>query len=248
MKIAVSGKGGVGKTTLSGTLALLLEADEKRVIAVDSDPSMNLHSSLGLENPTPVVELKELISERTVMETGVFRLNPKVDDIPERFSSKRGNLSLIVMGTVEKGGEGCICPESAFLKALLRHMVLKKDEYLILDTEAGIEHLGRNIAAKFDLMIVVCEPSEKAVDTANRVYKLSKEIGIKKIVGVGNKISTQAQKDFLDQHLEFSSIGSIPYDEAVIDADMSKKTLYTYEGSKALERIKGLKQAILKSS
>jgi CO dehydrogenase maturation factor len=244
MKIAVSGKGGVGKTTISGTIAMILAGGGKRVLAVDSDPSMNLHSALGLENPTPVSELKELIAERTVLEGGAFKLNPKVDDIPERYASKSGNLSLLVMGTVEKGGSGCICPEAAFLKALLRYLVLKKDEFLILDTEAGIEHLGRNIAAKFDLMIVVCEPSEKAVDTARRVHKLSKEIGIRRVVAVANKIANQAQEDFIKKALDFELIGSIPFDNTVIEADMNRRPLYTYPDSQALESIQKITEQI----
>jgi CO dehydrogenase maturation factor len=246
MKIVVSGKGGVGKTTISGTVALILADQGKNVLAVDSDPSMNLHSALGFENPTPIAELKEIIAQRTVMEPGIFKLNPKVDDIPQNFSIKKDSLRLIVMGTVEKGGEGCICPESSFLKALLRHLVLKKDEYLILDTEAGIEHLGRSIAEKFDLMVVVCEPSKKAVDTANRVFKLSREIGIKKVVGVGNKISTPAQAEFIKKSLDFELIGSIPFDDVVIDADMERKPLYSYPDSSALQTIKEVTNIIFK--
>ncbi len=245
MKLAVSGKGGVGKTTISGTIASILAEQGKKVLAVDSDPSMNLHSALGLENPTPISELKELITERTVMETGVFRMNPKVDDIPENFSAKSGSLRLIVMGTVEKGGSGCICPETAFLKALLRHLVLKKEEFLVLDTEAGIEHLGRNIAEKFDLMMVVVEPSEKAVDTANRVNKLSKEIGIKKVVGVGNKVSGEAQESFIERSLDFEVLGHIPFDEKVIEADMERRPLHSYSTSKALESIRSITNQIL---
>jgi CO dehydrogenase maturation factor len=245
MKLVVSGKGGVGKTTFSGTVASILAEQGKKVLAVDSDPSMNLHSSLGMENPTPIAELKELITERTVMDTGIFKLNPKVDDIPESYSSKKDNLSLIVMGTVEKGGEGCICPETAFLKALLRHLVLKKDEFLILDTEAGVEHLGRSIAEKFDLMIVVCEPSKKAVDTANRIFKLSNEIGIKNVVGVGNKISSKTQEDFIRGLLDFELLGAIPFDETVIQADMERRSLYQYSDSPALKEIREIIQNVI---
>lgn len=244
MKLVISGKGGVGKTTISGTIAFLLAEEGSQVLAVDSDPSMNLGSALGMQNPTPISELKALITERTVMEGGAFKLNPKVDDIPTDFSVKNGNLRLIVMGTVEKGGSGCICPESAFLKALLRHLVLKKDEFLVLDTEAGIEHLGRNIAEKFDLMIVVCEPSEKAVDTANRVYKLAKDIGIKKVVGVANKITTNAQEEFIKGSLDFELIGTIPFDNDVIEGDMQRQPLYTYPDSKALQSIREITKSI----
>lgn len=246
MKIVVGGKGGVGKTTFSGTLANILAQEGKTVLAVDSDPSMNLHTSVGLENPTPIVELKDLIKERTVLEGGAFRLNPRVDDIPQDYASKKENLSLIVMGTIERGGSGCICPESAFLKALLRHLVMKKDDYLVLDTEAGVEHLGRSIAAKFDLMFVVVEPSEKAVDTAKRIYDMSKEIGIKNIIGIGNKVSNDKQKDFIEGSLPFKVQGYIPYDEAVIEADMTRTPLYMKKNSPALKRIKEITHSFIK--
>ncbi len=238
MKLVVSGKGGVGKTTFSGTLANILADKDYRVLAVDSDPSMNLHSSIGVENPVPITVLKELIKDRAVMESGVFRLNPRVDDIPEKYSSKKKNLSLITIGTIETGGTGCICPETAFIKALLRHLVLKKGEYLVLDTEAGVEHLGRSIAEKFDLMFIVCEPSDKAVDTANRVYGLAKDIGIKKVLGVANKISSAEQESFISNALDFELVGSIPYDARVIEADMTRRTLYSLGGSQALDSIK----------
>ncbi|RMF89917.1 MAG: carbon monoxide dehydrogenase [Methanobacteriota archaeon] len=245
MKLVVSGKGGVGKTTFAGTMAMILAEEGRKVLAVDSDPSMNLHSALGLENPQPISGLKDLIRERTVMEGGVFRLNPRVDDIPDRFSTGRDGLRLIVMGTVERGGEGCICPETAFLKALLRHLALKKDEVLILDTEAGVEHLGRNVAERFDRMLVVCEPSEKAVETANRINTLSQEIGIREVLGVANKISTPAQEEFVRSSLDFELAGTIPFDEAVIEADMTKKPLFTYHGSAALKSIREILHRIM---
>lgn len=245
MKLVVSGKGGVGKTTFSGTLSNILANKGYPVLAIDSDPSMNLHSSIGVENPVPITGLKELIKERTVLDTGVFRLNPRVDDIPEKYSSKKENLSLITMGTIETGGTGCICPETAFIKALLRYLVLKKGEYLVLDTEAGVEHLGRSIAEKFDVMFIVCEPSDKAVETANRIYGLAKDIGIKKVLGVANKISSEEQYSFISKSLNFELAGSIPYDNKVIEADMTRKTLYSMGESPALDSIKNIVKNVL---
>jgi CO dehydrogenase maturation factor len=219
LKIAVAGKGGAGKTTLAGGLALYF-AKKHDVIAVDSDPSMNLHSALGLENPRPVTELKDLIKERAVVAEGIFNINPKVDDVPETHSVARENLKLLVMGTVEKGGEGCMCPENTFLSALLRHLVLKRDEVLILDTEAGVEHFGRKTAEGFDVMLILCEPSVKAIDTANRIYALSKEIGIKKAYAVANKIASKEQLELIKNGLDFEVLYPIPYDEEVVKADM----------------------------
>lgn len=219
LKIAVAGKGGAGKTTLAGGLALYFSKKNK-VIAVDSDPSMNLHTALGVENPRPVSELKDLIKDRTVVAEGIFNINPKVNDIPETHSAVRENLKLLVMGTVEKGGKGCMCPENTFLSALLRHLVLKRDEVLILDTEAGVEHFGRKTAEGFDVMLVLCEPSVKAIDTANRIHALSKEIGIKQVYAVANKIANDEQMDLIKTGLDFEVLCPIPYDGEVIKADM----------------------------
>jgi CO dehydrogenase maturation factor len=219
LKIAVAGKGGAGKTTLSGGLALYF-SKKYNVIAVDSDPSMNLHTALGMENPRPISEFKDMIKERAVVAEGIFNINPKVDDIPETHSASIDNLKLLVMGTVEKGGEGCMCPENTFLSALLRHLVLKRDEVLILDTEAGVEHFGRKTAEGFDVMLILCEPSVKAIDTANRVYGLSKEIGIKRVYGVANKIANDEQMELVQSGLDFEVLCPIPYDEEVIKADM----------------------------
>lgn len=225
MKIAVSGKGGVGKTTFSGTMARIFSSRGYRIIAIDSDPSMNMHSSIGVDNPLPISEYKELIKKRTVLSSGVYNLKPKVDDILDRYSSQKENIKLIVMGTVKKGGSGCICPESAFLRALLRHLVLKKGEFLILDTEAGLEHLGRSIADKFDLMIILVEPSSKAIETANKIYQLSKQIGIKKIIAIGNKVQSGSQEKFISKEINFEALDFIPYDEGVVEADMQDRPL-----------------------
>ncbi len=237
MKIVISGKGGAGKTTISGTMARIFADKGYKVIAVDSDPSMNLHTSVGLDNPEPISSLKDLINERAVIAPGMYNLSPKVDDIPEHFSSKRGNLKLLVMGTIEEGGQGCICPETTFLRALLRHLVLKRDELLILDTEAGVEHLGRKVAENFDIMLIVVEPSIKSVETARHIYKLSKDIGVKRIYAVANKISGEKQKEFLKERLEIEFFEFIPFDEKVIQGDMENIPLVDIENSTALKKI-----------
>lgn len=243
----MSGKGGVGKTTLSGTLARIFSDKGFKVIAVDSDPSMNMHTSMGMDNPQPIFEFKDLIKERTVISSGVYNLNPKVEDVLDLYSSKKENIKLIVTGTIEKGGEGCFCPENAFLKALMRHMILKRNEFLILDTEAGLEHLGRNTAEKFDLMLVLIEPSNKAIETANRIYDLSKEIGIKEIYGIGNKVSSKEQEDFIARNTKFKIIAFIPLDEGVIEADMSNLPLVEHNpNSKALKAIEKISGELLR--
>ena len=149
MKIAVSGKGGVGKTTFSSLLIRSLNDAGKHVLAIDADPDANLAAALGIENAhdiTPIAEMKDLIFERTEAKPGTvggfFKLNPKVDDLPEALSARLGNIKLMRLGGVKKGGAGCICPESTLLRALITHVVLARDEVVVMDMEAGIEHLG----------------------------------------------------------------------------------------------------------
>ncbi len=151
MKLAVSGKGGVGKTTLVALLSRYLVAKGKEVIAVDADPDANLASALGLAHIpiTPISQMKEFIEERTGSKGGYgsyFKINPEVGDLPERFSIVDNGLRLMVMGGVPSGGSGCICPESAMLRALMTHLLLHRDQFVLLDMEAGIEHLGRATA------------------------------------------------------------------------------------------------------
>lgn len=237
MKIAVAGKGGAGKTTVAGTLARILSEKGYQVIALDSDPSMNLHTSLGLENPKPVFEYKDMIKERAVVAPGIYSLNPIVNDIPELCSVGGNNLRLLVMGTVDKAGSGCICPEATFFKALMRHLVLKRKEVLVLDTEAGIEHLGRKVAEGFDVFLVVAEPSMKAVEAANRIGDLSREMGVGKVYCIGNKVMNKEDEDFIREKVRFKVLGFIPYDEAVVRGDREGKPLADMPSSRAFKAI-----------
>jgi len=220
MKIAVSGKGGVGKTTFSALLIRTLNEQGKHVLAIDADPDANLAAALGIPDAdriVPIAEMKELIFERT--ETGFFKLNPKVDDLPDALSAKLDNIKLMRLGGVQKGGSGCICPESTLLRALITHIVLARDEVVVMDMEAGIEHLGRATASAVDRLIVVVEPGRRSMDTASHIRKLASEIGLKNIVLVGNKI--RGTKDETKENLkDFEFLGFIPYDEALIEADL----------------------------
>jgi CO dehydrogenase maturation factor len=234
MKLAVSGKGGVGKTTFSALLIRTLNAQGKRVLAIDADPDANLAAALGIpdaEKIVPIAEMKELVFERTEAQPGsiggFFKLNPKVDDLPDSLSAKLDNIKLMRLGGIKKGGSGCICPESTLLRALMLHIVLARDEVVVMDMEAGIEHLGRATASAVDKLIVVVEPGRRSMDTAGHIKKLASEIGLKNIGLVGNKVRGQKDEEFLKKHLsDFEFLGFIRHDEALIEADLDGVSPY----------------------
>jgi CO dehydrogenase maturation factor len=242
IKIAISGKGGVGKTTLSGTLARLLARRGYQVLAIDADPSMNLASALGIKNPPkPLTEFTELIDERAGGPAGVFKLNPRVDDIVDKFGvTGPDNVKLLVLGTVERGGSGCMCPASSFLKALLRHVLLKTNSVVILDMEAGVEHLGRGTTRGIDIMLIVVEPGARSIETAGRIVELARQIDIKKFGAVINKAGGEA-KDIEDKLKGYGIevFGIIPYDTSLVQADMENIAPID-KGGAAVEAIKNI--------
>ncbi|RQD84285.1 cobalamin biosynthesis protein CobN [Methanosalsum natronophilum] len=244
-KIAITGKGGVGKTTFSGTLARMLAKDGYDSIAIDADSDMNLASSLGIKNPPrPLTDYKDLIQERAGETGGFFNYNPKVDDIVEKYGVVGpDNVKMLIMGTVEKGGTGCMCPASSFLRAFLRHVVLKENSTVVLDMEAGIEHLGRGTTKGIDLMIVVVEPGMRSIETASRIKKLAHDIGIKKLAAVVNKGELEPIKEHLEE-LNIHLLGGIPYDENMVNADLERAAPIDY-GGKAVDSIWNIKNNVL---
>ncbi len=229
MKLAVSGKGGVGKTTFAALLIRALDENGKRVLALDADPDANLAAAVGItgaDEITPIAEMKDLVYERTEAKPGTiggfFKLNPKVDDLPDALSARKNSIRLMRLGGVQKGGMGCICPESALLRALVTHVVLVRDEVVVMDMEAGIEHQGRATAKAVDKLIVVVEPGRRSIDTAGHIRKLADEIGVKTITLVGNKIRTERDVTFLQENLpDFPFLGFLSHDNALIEADLA---------------------------
>ncbi|MEM2944303.1 MAG: ArsA-related P-loop ATPase [Methanomassiliicoccales archaeon] len=234
LKIAVSGKGGVGKTTVAGILARLYGREGKEVLVLDADPASNLASVVGVDKEvqkkiTPLSQMLDLIEERTGVRPGssyggVFSINPKVDDIASRYAVEgKDGVRLLVLGTISTGGSGCFCPESALLKNLVRYLVLERNQYLIMDMEAGLEHLGRASSKNMDVMLVVVEPGMRSVETAGRIKTLASQIGIKRMMAVLNKISSETEKQKLQQemeNLELSVATTIPFNRMLIEADL----------------------------
>lgn len=235
LKIAIGGKGGVGKTTVTSLLARCLAADKNnKVIAIDADPVANLAAGLGIpedEPITPISQLTELIAERTGATPGTmggfFTLNPKVDDIPDRFSKVKDDVKLLVMGTVQSGGSGCICPESTILKALMTHLVLYRDDIVIMDMEAGVEHLGRATSASVDALIIVVNPGARSRAAADKIRKLGQDIGIKKVLILGNRVRGADDERLIQDSLaDFEILGFLPEQDEIVSSDRDGRRPY----------------------
>lgn len=252
MKIAISGKGGVGKTTFASFLIKVLAVQGKKVLAIDADPDANLAQALGVANApsiVPISAMKELIEERTEAKVGsmgsFFKLNPKVDDLPEKLSVQIDGVKLMVLGGVKKGGAGCICPESTLLKNLVRHLVLARDEVVILDMEAGLEHLGRGTAMAVDRLIVVVEPGRRSIETAYQIQRLAGDIGLSRLSLVGNKIRSDKDREFLvNQMPQFPFLGFIPFVDGIIEADLEGRPPFE-RNPEGLEIVRGMVEQLI---
>lgn len=238
MKIAITGKGGVGKTTLTALLAQVYADAGRQVLAVDADPSPCLANALGFPQDLsaslhPIAEMDELILERTGAKKGqvggFFTINPRVDDIPERFSVLHRGVRLLSMGAVELGGSGCICPEAALLKTLFTHLMFRKDEVLLLDMYAGVEHLGRATVDFVDAMIIVVEPTRRSLGTAAQIKKLASDIGLTRLYLVGNKVRDEDEAAFLRAETPgLPILGLLPADLSVQEADRLNIPVYDH--------------------
>jgi CO dehydrogenase maturation factor len=251
MKIAVSGKGGVGKTLVAGTLAIFFAEKGFKVLAIDADPSPNLALTLGIppdeaKKIVPISENTRLIESKTKTEyPGVYRLSFSVDDIVKDFSVKSPyDVNLLVMGIVRSAGTGCLCPANAVVKALLQHLYVERGEVVVMDMEAGVEHLGRGTAKHVDAMLAVTDSSFKAMETAKKICELATEMGIKKVFLIGNKVANANEGRLIGQFAESNNIsllGLIPYDKRIIEADIHGESPTKYASkSKGIEAIRQL--------
>lgn len=248
MKLAIAGKGGVGKTTITALLVNLFQRDGCAVLAIDADPDANLAASLDFPSPqdiTPVVKMKDLIEERTGAKTGAigayFNLNPHVADIPDKYAVSHNGIKLMVMGGFRPVATGCFCAENAFLKALLSHLLVKLDEVIIVDMEAGIEHLSRGTAAAVDLLIIVVDPGRRSIETAHKIRELATSAGIKRIQAIGNRVRSTEDEGLLTTTLApIEVLGFVSDSQLVREADIKGKSLFNSDGKviKEIEIIK----------
>ena len=235
MKIAVTGKGGTGKTTIAGVLAHCFKGDGYKVLAVDGDPDADLASAIGIPaeraaSIVPISEMRELIKERTGAEPGrfgqMFKMNPRVSDIPDKYCIDADGIKLVVMGAVRKGGGGCACPENVLLQSLLIEIMLNRDEVVVVDMEAGIEHLGRATCKAVDSLLVVVEPGARSVSTARKIMELAADIGVESFTIVGNKVRDDSQREWIAGELRSMPIaGMIPYSDKILEADLRQTSL-----------------------
>ena len=245
MKIAVTGKGGVGKTTFAATLARLYAQEGRHVLAADVDPDANLGLALGfseeeLDSIVPITRMRKLIQERTGAndQNQFYKLNPKVDDIPDTYSKTCNGVKLLVLGTVETAGSGCVCPEHVMLKRIINHLVLRSNDVVILDMEAGLEHLGRGTTEGMDQFIVVIEPGARSVQTYRNVKRLAEELGVKKVRVVANKIRDVSDEAFVKDRIpESDLLGFVHYNPEIMNADREGVSPYDFSQT-AVDEIK----------
>ena len=260
LKIAIGGKGGVGKTTVCAVWAQLFAEDGFDVLAIDADPNTNLASAFGIpseQSPEPLIRMKQLIAERTGTEKdsvgAYFRLNPKVSDLPQKYWLEVGRLKLLVLGAITQAGAGCACPEGAFLKALLTHTILQRQELVLVDLAAGVEFMGRASVQGIDALVVVVEPGSRSIETAVNIARMAKELGIKEVAAIVNKITNAGQVDVIKSQLarrpvlrretqgraNMTVIANIEYSPAVQEADLKGEPVF----QSSVELVDELKEA-----
>ena len=253
LKIAIGGKGGVGKTTICAFLAQIFAEDNFDILAIDADPNTTLAMAFGIKadkNPEPLINMKELIEERTGTKLdsigSYFKMNPNVKDLPEKYWLEINKIKLLVLGAITHGGSGCACPEGAFLKAMLRHIILQRQEMVLVDLAAGVEFLGRASILGIDMLILIVEPGGRSIETANKMAAMAKELGIKHVTAIANKITKQAQVDLIQAQLKnIALLGKINFSDNLIEADINREDVFSSDEI-ALNQLKEIKLNLIK--
>lgn len=230
MKIAISGKGGVGKSTISSIIIETFAEMGKKVLAIDSDPSPHLARLLGFEHTeriTPIAEMNELLLERSERQGAFYNLNPKVDDLPEKFMLERDNIKLMVVGAIQKGGGGCACAENAVLRNLVNSLLLNPQEVIVMDMEAGVEHLGRGTIQSVDHLLTVVQPYRGSIETARKIKRLADDLGIKTLKVIGNQVAGREDEDFIEQELGMRPFFSMPFSPEIRAAERKGVRVYS---------------------
>ena len=248
MKIAITGKGGVGKTTFAATLARLYADEGRSVLAADVDPDANLGLALGMSEEelaqiVPITKMRKLVEERTGADefNKIFRINPKVDDIPEKYAKKCNGVKLLLLGTVDTANSGCVCPEHVMLKRIISHLMLRSNDVVIMDMEAGLEHLGRGTTSGMDQFVVVIEPGARSVQTYRNVKRLAEGLGVKQVGVVANKIRDEKDEEFVRSMIPAEDLlGMIHYNTDIMDADRQGASPYDLAPG-AVEEIRQIK-------
>ena len=231
LKIAVSGKGGAGKTTVAAGLCLALEGRGYHILAVDCDPDANLAGAIGFPAEVhpirPLSSLTDLIEQRTGVTPGsyggIFKLNPHVSDIPDSYCCRHGRIKLLVIDSIDQGGSGCACPQNVLMKRLVSEVLVSRTEAVVMDMEAGLEHLGRSTASAVTAMIAVVEPGQRSVATAKSILKLSADLGVARAFVLGNRFRPEDRfSDFLAPHFNRElTLGCVPFDSGINQADLA---------------------------
>ena len=251
MKVAITGKGGVGKTTLASTLARLYADEGRTVLAADVDPDANLGLALGLTEEevnsiVPVSKMKQLAKQRTGAndQNSFYKLNPDVSDLPDKLAKNINGVKLLVLGTIETGGSGCVCPEHVMLKRIINHLMLHSGDVVILDMEAGLEHLGRGTTSGMDAFVVVIEPGARSVQTYKNVKRLAKDLGVSQVMVVANKVRSAEDEEFIRAKIPAEDLlGFIHYNSEVIDADRQGESPYDFS-EKLIQEVRNIKDKI----
>jgi len=253
VKIAIGGKGGVGKTTVCAIWAQIFAESGFDVLAIDADPNANLALAFGIaseKNPEPLIRMKQLIAERTGTDKNAigayFRLNPKVSDLPEKYWLETNGLKLLVLGAITQAGAGCACPEGAFLKALLTHTILQRQEVVLVDLAAGVEFMGRASVQGINALILVIEPGSRSIETARNVARMAKELGIEFVGAIANKITENAQIEMIRSQLDdVILLGSLKYSRLLQQADLRRASVFTAD-AEVTEELKRAKNQLAK--